>query len=191
MSKVNVAVVGVTGAVGEVMLEILESAIPRRHAVSTASARSAGKSVQFRGKRHVVQDLSGFDFSQTPIALFSAGGDISAEYAIAAAAGSVVIDNTSHFRRDDDIPLVIPEVNPRAISHYDNRGIIANPNCSTIGMLVALKPIYDAVGMSELTWRPIKRSAAPARLRSKSWRPDGATVNGKPAEPDVYPRQIA
>ena len=142
MRKVNVAVVGVTGAVGEVMLEILESRdFPVDTLYPLASARSAGKSVQFRGKRHVVQDLSEFDFSQTPIALFSAGGDISAEFApIAAAAGCVVIDNTSHFRRDDDIPLVIPEVNPQAISHYGNRGIIANPNCSTIGMLVALKP---------------------------------------------------
>jgi aspartate-semialdehyde dehydrogenase len=97
------------------MLEILESRdFPVDTLYPLASARSAGKSVQFRGKRHVVQDLSEFDFSQTPIALFSAGGDISAEYApIAAAAGCVVIDNTSHFRRDDDIPLVIPEVNPQ------------------------------------------------------------------------------
>ena len=107
--------------------------------------------MQFRGKRHTVQDLSEFDFSQTPIALFSAGGDISAEFApIAAAAGCVVIDNTSHFRRDEDIPLVVPEVNPEAIADYRNRGIIANPNCSTIGMLVALKPIYDAVGIERI-----------------------------------------
>ena len=114
MSKVNVAVVGVTGAVGEVMLEILESRdFPVDTLYPLASARSAGTSVQFRGKRHVVQDLSGFDFSQTPIALFSAGGDISAEYApIAAAAGCVVIDNTSHFRRDDDIPLGDPRGQP-------------------------------------------------------------------------------
>ena len=124
MKPVNVAVVGVTGAVGEVMLEMLES---RNFPVDTlfplASARSAGKSVTFRGKRHAVKDLSGFDFSQTPIALFSAGGDISAEFApIAAAAGCVVIDNTSHFRRDADIPLVIPEVNPDAIGQFRNRG---------------------------------------------------------------------
>ena len=146
MKPVNVAVVGATGAVGEAMIEILES---REFPVDTlfplASSRSVGKSVQLRGKHHSVQDLSTFDFSQTPIGLFSAGGDISAEFApIAAEAGCVVIDNTSHFRRDADIPLVIPEVNPQAIAGYEKRGIIANPNCSTIGMLVALKPLYHA-----------------------------------------------
>jgi aspartate-semialdehyde dehydrogenase len=152
MKPVNVAVVGATGAVGEAMIEILES---REFPVDTlyplASSRSVGKSVQFRGKHHSVQDLSAFDFSKTPIGLFSAGGDISAEFApIAAAAGCVVIDNTSHFRRDNDIPLVIPEVNRRAIEGYTQRGIIANPNCSTIGMLAALKPLYDAVGIERI-----------------------------------------
>ena len=151
-------------------VEILESRdFPVDTLYPLASARSAGKSVQFRGKRYVVQDLSGFDFSQTPIALFSAGGDISAEYApIAAAAGSVVIDNTSHFRRDDDIPLVIPEVNPQAVSHYGNRGIIANPNCSTIGMLVALAEFMMLLASIELTWLPTKQSVVPARLRSRN-----------------------
>jgi aspartate-semialdehyde dehydrogenase len=194
MEAVNVAVVGVTGAVGEVMLEILES---RNFPVDTlfplASSRSAGKSVQFRGKRHTVQDLSEFDFSQTPIALFSAGGDISAEFApIAAAAGCVVIDNTSHFRRDADIPLVVPEVNPEAIAQYRNRGIIANPNCSTIGMLVALKPIYDAVGIERInvaTYQAVSGTgkAAIEELAGQSAR----LLNGKPADPEVYPKQIA
>ena len=194
MKAVNVAVVGVTGAVGEVMLEILES---RNFPVDTlfplASSRSAGKSVQFRGKRHTVQDLSEFDFSQTPIALFSAGGDISAEFApIAAAAGCVVIDNTSHFRRDADIPLVVPEVNPDAIAQYRNRGIIANPNCSTIGMLVALKPIYDAVGIERInvaTYQAVSGTgkAAIEELAGQTAR----LLNGKPADPEVYPKQIA
>lgn len=194
MKPVNVAVVGVTGAVGEVMLEILES---RNFPVDTlfplASARSAGKSVTFRGKRHTVQDLSEFDFSQTPIALFSAGGDISAEFApIAAAAGCVVIDNTSHFRRDADIPLVIPEVNPDAIGQFRNRGIIANPNCSTIGMLVALKPIYDAVGIERInvaTYQAVSGTgkAAIEELAGQTAR----LLNGKPAEAQVYPKQIA
>lgn len=194
MEAVNVAVVGVTGAVGEVMLEILES---RNFPVDTlfplASSRSAGKSVQFRGKRHTVQDLSEFDFSQTPIALFSAGGDISAEFApIAAAAGCVVIDNTSHFRRDADIPLVVPEVNPEAIAQYRNRGIIANPNCSTIGMLVALKPIYDAVGIERInvaTYQAVSGTgkAAIEELAGQTAR----LLNGKPADPEVYPKQIA
>ena len=194
MEAVNVAVVGVTGAVGEVMLEILES---RNFPVDTlfplASSRSAGKSVQFRGKRHTVQGLSEFDFSQTPIALFSAGGDISAEFApIAAAAGCVVIDNTSHFRRDADIPLVVPEVNPEAIAQYRNRGIIANPNCSTIGMLVALKPIYEAVGIERInvaTYQAVSGTgkAAIEELAGQTAR----LLNGKPADPEVYPKQIA
>ena len=194
MEAVNVAVVGVTGAVGEVMLEILES---RNFPVDTlfplASSRSAGKSVQFRGKRHTVQDLSEFDFSQTPIALFSAGGDISAEFApIAAEAGCVVIDNTSHFRRDADIPLVVPEVNPEAIAQYRNRGIIANPNCSTIGMLVALKPIYDSVGIERInvaTYQAVSGTgkAAIEELAGQTAR----LLNGKPADPEVYPKQIA
>ena len=148
MKPINIAVVGATGAVGEAMIDILES---RQFPVDTlyplASPRSAGKSLQFRGKHHTVQDLSAFDFSKADIALFSAGGDVSATFApVAAEAGCIVIDNTSHFRREQDIPLVIPEVNPEAIAEYRQRGIIANPNCSTIQMLVALKPIYDAVG---------------------------------------------
>jgi len=194
VKPVNVAVVGVTGAVGEVMLEILESRdFPVDTLYPLASARSVGKSVTFKGKRHTVQDLSEFDFSQTPIALFSAGGDISAEFApIAAAAGCVVIDNTSHFRRDSDIPLVIPEVNAEAIGQFRNRGIIANPNCSTIGMLVALKPLYDAVGIERInvaTYQAVSGTgkAAIEELAGQTAR----LLNGKPAEADVYPKQIA
>jgi aspartate-semialdehyde dehydrogenase len=194
MKPVNVAVVGATGAVGEAMIEILES---REFPVDTlyplASSRSVGKSVQFRGKHHSVQDLSAFDFSKTPIGLFSAGGDISAEFApIAAAAGCVVIDNTSHFRRDNDIPLVIPEVNRRAIEGYTQRGIIANPNCSTIGMLVALKPLYDAVGIERInvaTYQAVSGTgkAAIEELAGQTAR----LLNGKALEPEVYPKQIA
>ena len=194
MKPVNVAVVGATGAVGEAMIEILES---REFPVDTlyplASSRSVGKSVQFRGKHHSVQDLSTFDFSKAPIGLFSAGGDISAEFApIAAAAGCVVIDNTSHFRRDTDIPLVIPEVNRRAIEGYTQRGIIANPNCSTIGMLVALKPLYDAVGIERInvaTYQAVSGTgkAAIEELAGQTAR----LLNGKAPEPEVYPKQIA
>ena len=194
MKPVNVAVVGATGAVGEAMIEILES---REFPVDTlyplASSRSVGKSVQFRGKHHSVQDLSTFDFSKAPIGLFSAGGDISAEFApIAAAAGCVVIDNTSHFRRDNDIPLVIPEVNRRAIEGYTQRGIIANPNCSTIGMLVALKPLYDAVGIERInvaTYQAVSGTgkAAIEELAGQTAR----LLNGKAPESEVYPKQIA
>ncbi len=152
MDGYNVAVVGVTGAVGEVMMEILEEReFPVDEVFPLASERSAGSRLQFRGKSVVVQDLSTFDFSQAQIGLFSAGGSVSAEYAPkASAAGCVVIDNTSHFRRDDDIPLVVPEVNADKVKEYGNRNIIANPNCSTIQMLVALKPIYDAVGIKRI-----------------------------------------
>ena len=109
------------------------------------------KRIQFNGKSVLVEDLTNFDFSKVQIGLFSAGGSISEKFApIAAKAGCVVIDNTSHFRYDDDIPLVIPEVNPDAISDYKKHKIIANPNCSTIQMLVALKPLHDLVGITRI-----------------------------------------
>ncbi|MEM9171251.1 MAG: aspartate-semialdehyde dehydrogenase [Pseudomonadota bacterium] len=148
----NIAVVGATGAVGETMLEILaqrEVTSGKVHAL--ASANSAGKRVRYGDRNLVVADLATFDFSQVRVALFSAGGPVSAEFVPkAAAAGCVVIDNTSHFRRDDDIPLVVTEVNPELIADHRQRNIIANPNCSTMQMLVALKPIYDAAGIERI-----------------------------------------
>ena len=151
-AKIDIALVGATGAVGEAMIDILEQRdFPVGTLYPLASARSAGKTIRFRGKSVTVQDLAEFDFAKAQIGLFSAGGDISATYApVAAAAGCVVVDNTSHFRRDEDIPLIVPEVNPHAVAGYTTRNIIANPNCSTIQMLVALKPIYDAVGISRI-----------------------------------------
>jgi aspartate-semialdehyde dehydrogenase len=194
MNTVNIAVVGATGAVGETMIDILESRdFPVDQLFPLASSRSAGKSVQFKGRRHTVQDLSTFDFSQTPIALFSAGGSVSAEYApIAAQQGCVVIDNTSHFRREEDIPLVIPEVNPDAMAQFRPRNIIANPNCSTIGMLMALKPIYDAVGIDRInvaTYQAVSGTGKEAieELAGQTAR----LLNGKDAAAKVYPRQIA
>jgi len=153
MSKAfNVAVVGATGVVGEAMLAILsERKFPAGKVYALASERSVGKQVNFGNRQLSVEDLADFDFSKVQLGLFSAGASISAEFAPqAAAAGCIVIDNTSHFRYDDDIPLVVPEVNPDAIAEYKNRGIIANPNCSTIQMVVALKPIYDAVGITRI-----------------------------------------
>jgi aspartate-semialdehyde dehydrogenase len=191
---VDVAVVGATGAVGEAMIEILEQ---RKFPVGTlyplASARSAGKSISFRGKSIGVEDLARFDFSRVRIGLFSAGASVSEEFApIAAAAGCVVIDNTSQFRRDQDIPLVVPEVNPEAIADYTRRNIIANPNCSTIQMLVALKPIYDAVGIERInvaTYQAVSGSGKEAitELSNQTAR----LLNGQSAECDVYPKQIA
>jgi len=195
MSKeFDVAVVGATGAVGETMVSILEQRkFPVRNLYPLASSRSAGSKIQFKGKNITVQDLATFDFSQAQIGLFSAGGSVSADYAPkAAAAGCVVVDNTSHFRYDDDIPLVVPEVNPHAIANHKNRGIIANPNCSTIQMLVALKPIYDAVGIERInvaTYQAVSGTGKEAieELAAQTT----ALLNLKEIKAEVYPKQIA
>ncbi len=195
MSKqIDVAVVGATGAVGEAMMEILEQReFPVGNLFPLASSRSAGKTIRFRGKTLTIGDLAEFDFSQVQIGLFSAGGSVSAEFAPKAAeAGCVVIDNTSHFRRDEDIPLVVPEVNPHAIAQYTNRGIIANPNCSTIGMLVALKPIRDAVGIERInvaTYQAVSGTGKDAieELATQTAR----LLNGQAVDTKVYPKQIA
>lgn len=148
----KVAIAGATGAVGETLLAILaERNLPVGELVPLASERSAGSRVAFREKQLLVQNLDTYDFTGTDIALFSAGGSVSAKHAPrAAASGCVVVDNTSHFRYDDDIPLVISEVNPHAIARYTTRGIIANPNCSTMQMLVALAPIHREVGITRI-----------------------------------------
>ena len=191
---IDIAVVGATGAVGEAMMEILEQReFPVGKLYALASERSAGKTVRFRGKSITVSDLAEFDFSKTAIALFSAGGSVSKEHAPrAAASGCVVIDNTSHFRRQEDIPLVVPEVNPGALAAYRSTRIIANPNCSTIQMLVALKPIYDAVGISRInvaTYQAVSGTgkAAIEELAGQTAR----LLNGQPTEAKVYSKQIA
>ena len=193
MDGYNVAIVGATGAVGEAMMEILEERkFPVNKVFPLASERSAGSRLQFNGKSIVVQDLSTFDFSQAQIGLFSAGGSVSADYAPkAAAAGCVVIDNTSHFRRDDDIPLVVPEVNAGRVKDYSDRNIIANPNCSTIQMLVALKPIYDAVGISRInvsTYQAV--SGAGKRGVEELANQTARLLNANPIETDIFPKQI-
>ncbi len=147
MKTYNVAIVGATGAVGNEMVRILEERkFPVGSITLLASERSIGKKLEFNGKSIPIQLLTENSFSGVDIGLFSAGGSISQRFApIAASSGCVVIDNTSAFRMEPDIPLVVPEVNPETISMYKNRGIIANPNCSTIQMVVVLKPIHDAV----------------------------------------------
>lgn len=195
MSKTyDVAVVGATGAVGETMLSILaERNFPVRNVYALASSRSAGTQVKFKDGYLTVQDLAKFDFKQAQIGLFSAGGEISAQYAPkAAAAGCVVIDNTAHFRYDADIPLVVPEVNPEKIADYKNRGIIANPNCSTIQMLVALKPIYDAVGIERInvcTYQAVSGTGKEAieELVAQT----AALLTRGDVTAKVYPKQIA
>jgi aspartate-semialdehyde dehydrogenase len=148
----NVAVVGATGLVGGTMLSILEQRnFPVNEIFPLASARSVGKTVKFRGKDVPVQDLETFDFSKAQIGLFSAGASVSKVHAVRAGqAGCVVVDNTSQFRYQDDIPLVVTEVNPRAIAGYKKHNIIANPNCSTMQMLVALKPLHDAAQIERI-----------------------------------------
>ena len=147
----NVAVVGATGAVGETMLNILhERDFPVAELVPLDSERSAGTRVKFGDRSFVTQDLDKYDFDGIDIALFSAGGSVSAVHAPrAAAAGAVVIDNTSQFRYDDDIPLVVSEVNPEQVANRP-RGIIANPNCSTMQMLVALAPLHRQYGIERI-----------------------------------------
>ena len=195
MSKrYNVAVVGATGAVGETMLSILEQRdFPVDQIFPLASSRSAGSKIRFKGKEVTIQDLADFDFSQAHIGLFSAGGSISEEFAPKAAeAGCVVVDNTSHFRQEKDIPLVVPEVNPHAIAVYTTRGIIANPNCSTIQMVAALKPLYDAVGIERInvcTYQAVSGSGKEAIEELATQTAD--LLNGKEAKAEVYPKQIA
>ena len=192
--KFDVAVVGATGAVGEAMLEILaERDFPVNNVYPLASARSAGKKVAFGSRQLTVQELDSFDFSQVQIGLFSAGASVSEKYAPkAAAAGCVVIDNTSRYRYDDDIPLVVPEVNPEAIRDYTNHGIIANPNCSTIQMLVALKPIQDAAGIERInvcTYQAVSGTGKEAieELATQT----AQLLNAREVVAEVYPKQIA
>jgi len=192
--KFDVAIVGATGAVGETMLEILaERNFPVNKVYPLASERSAGKKVPFGDTYLTVEDLDSFDFSKVQIGLFSAGGSISEKYApLAAAAGCVVIDNTSQYRYDDEIPLVVPEVNPDAIAAYPRHNIIANPNCSTIQMLVALKPLHDRAGIERInvaTYQAVSGTGKEAisELAGQT----AELLNGRSADAIVYPKQIA
>jgi len=190
----NIAIVGVTGAVGETFLRVLEERnFPINTLYPLASARSAGNTVAFKKKQFEILDLAEFDFSKADIALFSAGGAVSQEYAPkAAAAGCVVIDNSSCFRYQKDIPLVVPEVNPQRIAEYTNKGIIANPNCSTIQMVVALKPLHDYAGITRInvaTYQSV--SGTGKKAVSELIAQMGDLLNGRPAKTAVYSQQIA
>ena len=191
--KIDVAVVGATGAVGEAMLEILEERnFPVGDIHLLASARSAGKTIHAFGKNRRVQDLAEFDFTRVQLGLFSPGGAVSAQYApIAAAAGCWVVDNTSHFRMDPEIPLIVPEVNAHALEGYNGR-IVANPNCSTIQMLVALKPLHDAVGIKRInvaTYQAV--SGAGAKGVQELAGQTAALLNGREYAPAEFATQIA
>lgn len=190
----TVAVVGATGAVGRTMLSVLsERRFPAARVVALASHRSAGSRVAFGDEELIVEDLERFDFRGVDIGLFSPGAQVSKVHAPRAAeAGCVVIDNTSQFRYEADVPLVVPEVNPHAIAAYRNRGIIANPNCSTIQMVVALKPLHDAAGVERInvcTYQSV--SGTGQRAIEELAAQTAALLNGRPIAPQVYPKQIA
>jgi aspartate-semialdehyde dehydrogenase len=189
----KVAVVGATGAVGEVMLAVLaERKFPVSELVALASERSAGGEVAFGNREVMVRDLATFDPTGVDIALFSAGGAISKQYAPKfAAAGAVVIDNSSAFRQDDDVPLVVAEVNPEMVRQRP-RGIIANPNCSTMQMLVALAPLHRAAGIERInvaTYQSV--SGTGRRALEELGKQTAGLLNFQPVEPEVYPVQIA
>jgi len=191
--SINVAIVGATGIVGKTVLEILEERnFPVKNLYLLASARSVGDIREFKGKNYTVENLAKFDFSKTQLCFFCASNEIAAEYAPKAAAlGNVVIDKSSHFRYDKDIPLVVPEVNG-SIVLGKKQGIIANPNCSTIPVVVALKPIYDAVGVTRIniaTYQSVSGSGKEAvdELALQS----AQILNGQPIHPKVYLQQIA
>jgi len=194
MTGVTVAIVGVTGVVGKAMLECLaECHFPIKRLFAIASDRSAGETIFFNGEVIKVEPLEGFDFKQVQIALFSIGAEIALEYApIAGKAGCIVIDNSSAFRMHKEVPLIIPEVNAHAIAHYKKHNIIANPNCSTIQMLVALKPIYDAVGIKRInvaTYQSVSGSGKAAieelTQQVQAW------CQQQPIQHEFYPVQIA
>ena len=193
-SSYKVAMVGATGAVGETVLAILaERDFPISELVPLASERTAGSEVTFAGKKIVVKNLADYDFEGVDIAFFSAGGSVSKAHAPrAAAAGAVVIDNTSEFRYQDDIPLVISEVNPHAIAEYTNHGIIANPNCSTMQMLVALAPIHHDVGIERINVATYQSVSGAGRSgMDELGKQTAALLNFQSAEPEKFPKQIA
>src|SRR5690348_16650915 len=193
-SSYKVAMVGATGAVGETLLAILaERDFPVSELVPLASERSAGGKVSFAGQDITVQLLDTYDFEGVDIAFFSAGGSVSREHAPrAAAAGAVVIDNTSEFRYQDDIPLVISEVNPHAIAQYTHRGIIANPNCSTMQMLVALAPIHRAAQIERINVATYQSVSGAGRSGMEELgRQTAELLNFHSVEKGKFPKQIA
>ena len=191
---VNVAVVGATGAVGQQMIEVLEQRdFPVRKLKALASIRSAGEKIVFKSKEWIVEELKEDSFKDIQIALFSAGGKISEKFCpIAAQAGAICVDNTSVFRMDPDVPLVVPEVNPEAIAQYKKTNIIANPNCSTIQMVLVLAPLHKRIPIKRVvvsTYQAV--SGAGRRAINELATQSIAIFNAKPFKPEVFPHQIA
>ncbi len=198
MKQYNVAVVGANGAVGEEILRILEEIdFPLNKLVALASSRSAGNTIEFNGHEVIIKELTETIFTEEEIdiALFSAGGSVSAKFApYAAEAGAVVIDNTSHFRMDKEVPLVVPEVNPQDIASWRKRGIIANPNCSTIQMVQALKPLdsaYDLIRVDVSTYQATSGAGKTAMEELVTQMQDFFTFKLNESEHNSFPHQIA
>lgn len=190
----KIAVIGATGNVGREMLNILdERKFPVSDVIALASSRSAGREISFGDKDIKVQDLATFDFKGVDIVLSSPGASVSAEFSPKAAkAGAVVIDNTSYWRMDPDVPLVVPEVNPHALADFNKKNIIANPNCSTIQMVVALKPLHDEAKIKRVvvaTYQSVSGSGKEA-MDELFNQTKGVYMN-QDAVPEVYPKQIA
>jgi len=198
MKKYNVAIVGATGAVGEELCRVLEEVdFPVNNLVPLASSKSAGLEIEFKGKTYKVLELTekAFEENDVEIAFFSAGGDISAHYApYAAEAGAVVIDNTSHFRMDPDVPLVVPECNPGDIDQWQNRGIIANPNCSTIQMVQVLKPLDDLFNITRVdvaTYQAVSGAGKSGMEELVNQMQDFFAFKLDQCEPKTFAHQIA
>jgi aspartate-semialdehyde dehydrogenase len=190
----NIAVVGATGMVGSTILSILEERkFPVNKLFLLASQRSVGDIRDFKGKSHFIENIEHFDFSQTALCFFCAGGSVSAEYAPKAAAlGNIIIDKSSYFRYDPEVPLVVPEVNPKALVNFKIKNIIASPNCNTIPLVMAIKPIYDAVGITRIniaTYQAVSGTgkAAVEELVEQTKQ----CLSGQPIKHSVYPQQIA
>jgi len=190
----NIAVVGATGVVGKQMIECLEERnFPVGKIKYLASERSAGEILEFNGKSVLVEELKHDSFGGIDIALFSAGGERAKEFCPSAArAGAVCIDNSSAWRMDNDVPLVVPEVNAHAIAQYTKKGIIANPNCSTIQMVVALKPLHDYAKIKRIVVSTYQAVSGTGKKAIEELRIQvGELLNGRPAKAKVYPYQIA
>jgi len=192
--EVNVAIVGATGNVGQEILAILEERMfPVGEVFALASRQSIGREVSFGDKTLKCQDLEGFDFSKVQIALFAAGGDISSKWAPKAAkAGAIVIDNSSHFRMDPDVPLIVPEVNADAVRGFSKKNIIANPNCSTAQLVVALKPLHDAAKIKRVVVSTYQSTSGKGRAAMDELftQTKGIFVNDD-ATPTEFTKQIA
>ncbi|MFQ5902974.1 MAG: aspartate-semialdehyde dehydrogenase, partial [Candidatus Binatia bacterium] len=192
--RYNVAVVGATGAVGEQMREILEERLfPVGELRLLASERSAGQLLEFRNKQIRVEVVREDSFEGIDLALFSAGGGVSAKFApLAVASGAAVIDNTACFRMEPDVPLVVPEVNPQEVPNYKHRGIIANPNCSTIQMVVALKPIHDAARIRRIVVSSYQSVSGAGRMAMEEMSQQvTALFSGRDFKKEKFPHQIA